>query len=68
MKQRPTVKTRCVADHYHGPGERIVEFSSPNGGGLISFFMREDGVLSVDLYRLDPTVVVRVSTVKEKAP
>ena len=57
-KTRPSVKVDCGADHYGLPGERIVEFSSKVGGGLISLRVR-DGQLYVELYRLDPNVVVR---------
>jgi hypothetical protein len=52
--------TNCVANHYASPNERIVEFNSPYGGGLISFWMHEDGTLSVDLYELDEKVKVIV--------
>ena len=55
---RPRVTVNCVADTYTGPGERIIEFSSENGGGLIAFRMRHDGTLLVDIYRTDPTVRV----------
>jgi hypothetical protein len=48
----------CVADGYHGPGERIIEFSSENGGGLIAFALRDDGTLLVNVYNTDRTVVV----------
>ena len=55
------VSTRCVADNYAAPRERIVEFSSPAGGGLISFMFGEDGTektLSVCVYRYDRAVNV----------
>lgn len=58
-RNRVNVNTSPVADRYAGPDERIVEFSSPEGGGLVSFMVR-DGKLIVDLYRLDDTVEVRV--------
>jgi hypothetical protein len=50
-----------VADHYAAPNERIIEFFSEGGGGLISFWLREeeDGTfLDVSVYRCDPTVMV----------
>lgn len=62
--QRPTVKTKCVADSYHGPNERIVEFSALsaiNGrliGGLLSFRVVDDQLV-IDVYRTDAGVVVR---------
>lgn len=52
------VNTNPVANQYAGPNERIVEFSSPAGGGLISFRLPGDGTLRVDLYQLDDTVTV----------
>lgn len=55
--KRPRVLTRCVADHYHCPGERIVEFSSDVGGGLISLNVVE-GELIIQIYRQDKTVRV----------
>ena len=55
-----SVNTSPVADQYAGRDEKIIEYSSPNGGGLISFRLMDDGTLSVDLYRHDPTVRVRV--------
>ena len=54
------VNTSPVANQYAGRDERIVEFSSPNGGGLIAFSLLDDGTLRVDIYRQDPTVVVVV--------
>lgn len=56
---KPRVITRCVANTYTNDRERIIEFSSDHGGGLISFFLRDDGTLAVDVYRCDPTVTVR---------
>lgn len=55
---KPRVNTKCVANAYTGKDERIIEFSSENGGGLIQFMERQDGSLHVHLYRLDPTVKV----------
>lgn len=52
------VNPRPVADAYTGPDERIIEYSSPNGGGLISFRLTSDGYLHVDLYREDSTVLI----------
>jgi hypothetical protein len=57
MKTRVT--TRCVANTYTGPNERIIEFHHANGGGLIAFFAHDDGTLSVDVYNTDDTVRVR---------
>lgn len=52
------VNTSPVADQYASPNERIIEFSSAAGGGLISFTLPGDGTIRVDLYRLDATVLV----------
>jgi len=56
---RPTVKTRCVAQTYAGPHERIIEFfdRATQSGGLISFFSSDAG-LKVEVYRTDPKVTV----------
>lgn len=59
--KRPRVTVNPVADQYHGPRERIVEFSGTRWGGLISLREDETGKLTLELYRLDPSVVVRVS-------
>jgi hypothetical protein len=56
-RNRPRVLTRCVADQYAGDGQRIIEFSSEAGGGLISFRVVGDK-LRVEVYRHDGTVVV----------
>jgi hypothetical protein len=47
-----------VANGYAGAQERIVEFSSPAGGGLISFRLTEDNCLVVDVYHCDETVIL----------
>lgn len=57
-RQKVTVNTDPVANSQRNPMDRIIEFSSPNGGGLISFRMDDDGGLRLDPYRLDPTVRV----------
>lgn len=59
--KRPTVTTRCVADSFHAPNERMVEFSGPAGnGGLISLAAMPDGTLSVHIYRYDTNVRITV--------
>jgi len=62
---KPKVILNCVADKYSGPEERIIEFSSKSGGGLISFWETTlpDGSaqLRVDLYHLDKKVKVVVA-------
>lgn len=57
---KPKVNVKPVADAYAGPGERIVEFSSDAGGGLISLALRDDGKLSVFVYNFDSTVEVSI--------
>lgn len=68
--KRPTVNTKCVAHHYAAPHERIVEFSAPNGqGGLIKLsYWADTGECTVDLYRLDDGVSVRVEPFPGGAP
>ena len=53
-----TVNTNPVAQRY--ADEKIIEFSSPNGGGLIAFREMGDGTLRVEVYRQDATVTVTV--------
>lgn len=51
-------------------GERVVEFSTAirgehgleAAGGLISFQVTREGVLKIELYRMDPNVVVVAPT------
>lgn len=54
---RPSVTVRCVADRYHSPRERIIEFhggaAMGDGGGLISLRRHPSGHVFVDLYRLE---------------
>jgi hypothetical protein len=55
-KSEIRVNTRAVADRY--ANEKIIEFSSPVGGGLISFEITPDDQLQVQVYRQDLTVQV----------
>ena len=63
-RRKPRVTVRCVANHYAAPAERIVEFSFPDTpgplGGLISFYAHGDGNCTVNLFRVDRAVRVRV--------
>jgi hypothetical protein len=62
MRKQITVNTKCGADFYAPADTKIVEFSNKNGtGGLVSFRNNEDGSITVELYRLDATVKVKVS-------
>lgn len=63
--KRPRVTTNCVASRYTQKNERIIEFSSDNGGGLISFLATDDGRLLVDVYNQDSSVEVRVGGAKD---
>ena len=51
------IDTRPTADRYAARGERIVEFTTPNGSGLISIRLTEHGV-DVEVHHTDPTVRV----------
>ena len=53
-----SITTRPVAGHYDNQSEKTIEFSSPAGGGLISFTLRNDDTLAVHVYRQDMTVAV----------
>lgn len=56
-KKKPKVITKCVADHYSGDAEKIIEISHANGGCLICLTASEDK-LFVHVYRQDKTVEV----------
>ncbi len=55
---KPRVTTKCVANGYAAPNERIVEFSHKGKGGLISIAENAAGELVVNIYRCDPGIVV----------
>ena len=54
---KPRIDTMCAAGAYTRINERIVEFYSDVGGGLISLRVH-DGRLRVEVYRCDETVDV----------
>ena len=64
--KKPKVLTKCVANNYAGPDERIIEYTfGPDGrggnvGGLIRFVRTQDGHFVVDLYCHDARVEIRV--------
>jgi hypothetical protein len=66
---KPRVDTRCPANTYTRPHERIIEFSNgrvtQHKGGLVRFANDADGNLIVEVYRLDKGVIVRVSEERE---
>lgn len=66
MSRPIKVDTKPVADHYAGPNEKIVEYSTKEaGGGLIAFRITDDGRLVIDLYQHDPQVEIRVGKARE---
>jgi hypothetical protein len=60
--KRPQIKTPCVADRHHGPGERIAEVTFPDGRGCLISTAYDRGVARVDVYRADPGVVINRPT------
>lgn len=59
--KRTRITTKCVADqHVEKHRERVIEFFDPetHKGGLISFRRADDGNLTVEVYRVDPGVIV----------
>lgn len=57
--KRPSIKSPCVADRHHNPGERIAEVSFPGGEGcLIRLYTAPNGACIVEVYRKDPKVQV----------
>jgi hypothetical protein len=55
--KRPSVNLKCSADRYAAPNERIIEFSSESGGGLIDLCDVGETLL-VSVYRTDDSVEV----------
>lgn len=63
MAKAIRINTKPGADNHALHNERIIEFSTGEtqdelAGGLISFMKLPDGRLRVELYQLDPNVVV----------
>lgn len=62
MARKPSINTSPVASHYASPGERIIEYSSEAGGGLVSFRVLQGDTgadrLAVHLYRQDQSVMI----------
>lgn len=54
---KPHVNVNPVANQYTTNRERIIEFKAGSTGGLISFYIQDDGTATIHLYRLDPTMV-----------
>jgi len=62
---KPKVNTKCVADHYSMPNEKIVEVTGQGGQGcLISVSNHPDGSVVINLYRIDTRVVIKQSEKK----
>ena len=57
---KPRIITKCPANVYTGKNERVVEYSSDSGGGLIRL-VEAEGVLHLTLYRHDDTVRIHVT-------
>lgn len=58
--RKPRAITKCVANAYTGPTERIVEFSFPGTDGPAGGLMRlayRNGQPHVELYRVEGCVV-----------
>jgi len=63
---KPKVSSRCVANNYAAPNERIIELSNGAGiGCLVSVRNMPDGTLSVQVYRRDAGVSVEVANAGE---
>lgn len=59
MRIKPSVKTKCPANAFAAPNERIIEFAFSNGdGGLIAFRTHDDGSSHVSVYRVDENVTI----------
>lgn len=60
----PTVLTKCVANHYANKGrQRIVEVldRETGKGCLISVSRMDNGELQINVYRMDPGILVTAS-------
>lgn len=58
-QKKPWITSKCVANAYaDSRKETIAEFWDGKRGGLIALRVTEDNKLLVNLYRLDPDVVV----------
>ena len=55
--KRPSIKTPCIADRYHGPDERYAEITFPDGRGLL---LRATNDGRVTLYRADTIMTANV--------
>jgi hypothetical protein len=62
---KPTVTTNPVANRYTTGNERIIEFSSKFGGGLIALRETPDDRLLVSVYNTDATVDVNPNPTKD---
>lgn len=67
--KRPSVTLRCPADRSAFPGQRIIEFSFPDGsGGLMSFATDGQGRPTIAVYRHDDPIVVAVCSSGTRRP
>lgn len=58
--RKPRVLTRCVANTYSRPTERIIEFSFASGPGGLIAFRETDGAPAIEVYRVDGLVKVGI--------
>lgn len=57
--RKPIVKTKCVANGYAAPNERIVEVTSDTyGTGCLIRFVKTDAGLEIQVYRAGNKVIV----------
>ena len=56
--KKPRVITKCVANNYSMPNERIIEFTFPDGEGGLIQFATINGENRVTVYQHDQRVKV----------
>ncbi len=57
---KPRIITDCVANHYAGPDERIIEVADGHGNGALIAVSASATGLVVDIYTAGPLVAVRL--------
>ena len=57
---KPSINVNPPANRCTMPHERIVEFTTRQGGGLLQIRYGDDGTVTLVVYRQDPTVHVVV--------
>lgn len=56
--ERARIITKCMADRYASPHERIVEFTFPGGPGGLLTFMTNDAGEHIVIVNADADIVV----------